>query len=60
MLAQGRLLTSHSNGVIEKEAIELPDGSFAARQAENFLIVFFDSQARVNFHPPTFCTLSGV
>jgi hypothetical protein len=48
------------NGVIQKEAINLSDGSFAACQAENILIVLFTPQTGVNFYPPTFCALSSI
>lgn len=50
----------HSNGVVEKEAIEFSDRSFAARQAEYILIVFLGSQAGVNFNPPTLRALRSV
>ena len=36
-------LTSHLNGVVQKEAVELPDGPFAAGQTEHILIVLFGS-----------------
>jgi hypothetical protein len=36
-------LTSHLNGVVQKEAVELSDGPFAAGQTEHILILLLAS-----------------